>query len=929
MRIIRVGIEGFGALANDSLELGPGMTVVFGPNESAKTTLHAAIYAALCGMRRGRGQPRLEDRSFGDRHRPWGGGPWRVDALIELADGRQIELWHDLSGRVDCRAVDVGLGRRDVSAEIMSDGAPDGSRWLGFDRGSFVATACVRQSSIAAVLASANALQDELQRAAASAQRDETAGGAIEALRTFARDHVGQERKNSPRPLPRATVQLERAKADIDDARRQHEAYLATVGQVEGSERTRDVGRRRLRLAEAVLARKVADAATANAARASELGDRHPEEPAGVAGQGRLADEIAEALTRWEGCQPELDLSVDSIDSIEALESALAALPELPVGDLTPVQSVLDAEATLRAAESILAEHERLGSLTESARPIDVDPAELEKLAGALERNVLAVDTELRERVAQLRARVGSQAGGVARSPLLVGAVLALAGVVAAVTVSVPVAIALFVLGAVISGMAFWSARNRSDTAAAEALATAERMLEEQQRDADAASALRAEACRRLRELGLPEDAGSLRTLVAETHKASTAVAARVEWESRVVSLRASRGEAEADLRSALRGRSAGGEGDVAVELAAYKTACSERERQEREASVRPALEQRLTARRKAENDAAERAAAQGRLLEVVESLGVTEDDPARAAQRLREWQRAREGNLESHDDATKEWTELQQLRGDRTVDELAQAAAELGARATLIAEGLSPDELQAFDPGLTSDQLDELRVQVRELEQAAALARGQVEEMASGLPSVAEAEEGLAAAEREFDRVRGLDEVLKRTIAFLEQAQERVHRSIAPVLEQTLRTWLPRIVVSLGPDGIRERYDDVTVDPETLQVQVRQGAGAWRNAEFLSEGTKEQIFLLLRVALAGHLTKPGENTPLILDEITAQCDAIRRTALLNLLHELSAERQIILFTHDEGALAWAEERLDLNGGDALVRRDVLEEVGA
>lgn len=488
MRIVRIGIQGFGGLANDSLDLARGMTIVFGPNESAKTTLHAALYAALCGMRRGRGQPRSEDRSFGDRHRPWGGGAWRVEALVELADGRQIELWHDLDGRVDCRAVDLGLGRRDVSAEIMFDGAPDGSRWLGFDRVSFVATACVRQSSIAAVLVGAHALQDELQRAAASAQRDETAGSAIDALRRFSAEQVGLERANSTRPLRRSTVELQGANDHLDGAREQHVAYLDALAGVEELVLIRDEGRRRVRLAEAVLAQREAAAARQSATRASELAGRHPEEPKGVAGQGRVADEVAEALTRWEGCPPEPDLSGESID---ALEIALAALPERPDGDLTPVQSILDADAALKAAEAILSEHERLRPVAENGASVDVDPVEVDRLAAALERDVPAVDAELRARVATLRARVGSQVGGVPRAPVLVGAVLAIAGIVAAGAVSVPLGVALLALGVVVSGMAFWMARNRSDAAAAEALTMAERMLDEHQRDAEAASVRR------------------------------------------------------------------------------------------------------------------------------------------------------------------------------------------------------------------------------------------------------------------------------------------------------------------------------------------------------------------------------------------------------------------------------------------------------
>lgn len=118
-------------------------------------------------------------------------------------------------------------------------------------------------------------------------------------------------------------------------------------------------------------------------------------------------------------------------------------------------------------------------------------------------------------------------------------------------------------------------------------------------------------------------------------------------------------------------------------------------------------------------------------------------------------------------------------------------------------------------------------------------------------------------------------------------------------------------------------RYVEARVDPATLRVEVRACGGEWRDAAYLSEGTKEQIFLLLRVALAEHLTVAGEKAPLILDEVTAQCDAHRRRALLDLLHELSSDRQVILFTHDEGALAWARETLDLESGrDRLVTRE-------
>ena len=105
-------------------------------------------------------------------------------------------------------------------------------------------------------------------------------------------------------------------------------------------------------------------------------------------------------------------------------------------------------------------------------------------------------------------------------------------------------------------------------------------------------------------------------------------------------------------------------------------------------------------------------------------------------------------------------------------------------------------------------------------------------------------------------------------------------------------------------------RYTDCRVDPESLQVEVREAGGTWRSAALLSHGTAEQIYLLLRLALARHLVTDGEVCPLILDDAAAACDAERKRALLETLHAVSAGTQVILFTHEEDVQAWARQRL-------------------
>ena len=70
---------------------------------------------------------------------------------------------------------------------------------------------------------------------------------------------------------------------------------------------------------------------------------------------------------------------------------------------------------------------------------------------------------------------------------------------------------------------------------------------------------------------------------------------------------------------------------------------------------------------------------------------------------------------------------------------------------------------------------------------------------------------------------------------------------------------------------------------------------------------------------MAQHLVTTAETAPLFLDEVTAQADGRRRAALLSVLHALSADRQIVLFSHDAEVGAWAERTL-AGPRDRLIR---------
>jgi uncharacterized protein YhaN len=192
---------------------------------------------------------------------------------------------------------------------------------------------------------------------------------------------------------------------------------------------------------------------------------------------------------------------------------------------------------------------------------------------------------------------------------------------------------------------------------------------------------------------------------------------------------------------------------------------------------------------------------------------------------------------------------------------------------------------------------------------------KGSLDNMRAGLPDLAALEEAADRAGHEVERLESLAAVVHKTAGYLSRAEEEVHRTIAPMLKAAIELRLPAI--TLG------RYHEATVDPQDLTVKVRARGGELRPATALSHGTTEQIYLLLRVALAEHLVTSGESAPLILDDVTIQSDAARSTAILELLHELSAGRQIILFSQEEDVALWAEANL-APPRDRLQRLEVL-----
>jgi hypothetical protein len=301
--------------------------------------------------------------------------------------------------------------------------------------------------------------------------------------------------------------------------------------------------------------------------------------------------------------------------------------------------------------------------------------------------------------------------------------------------------------------------------------------------------------------------------------------------------------------------------------------------------------------------DAGERLLAAGRAVGVEASTS----DGALAA--LLAWQREQAAAASARESYGLRRQHLLTLLRGASVTELDERASHLEDRARAAAGPTGDHRETSIVDGDEAVDLDTLRASESAAAQVAHAAEVALSQWLSGVEPVGEAEEALARAVAELDRVRDLGETLDITRRLLAQAEQTAHRTIAPRLAEAVRAWLPETTAG--------RYTEVSVDPEKLAVRVRGPAGRWRDAERLSYGTAEQIYLMLRIALAEQLARPGVRCPLLLDDVTVHADPRRTAALLDLLRRASADRQIILFTQQDQVVAWAREHL--HGADHAI----------
>jgi hypothetical protein len=848
MRVERLEVAGYKHL-NGLFVFGPRITVVTGPNESGKSTLHGALENGLFGFssadRRQRGGSSPKDLC-----RPWDGAPFRVVVAFVDTSGRTIRMdWDFDQDTVDVH--DVVIGQRLLHEQpTQRQDFTVGPTFLGMEREEHHQLSCLFQEGLSPVRPSEN-LRQALQRAVEATPANER--GVEEAddrlrdlLSTIGvqSNHYGALAGGRLRSLEHQITELE---GQLDAAR---------------------VGRAEL---DALAADQAAQAALLARVMKHE----------GAARQATLrADAVA------------LAAAVREAEGLEARAGAAAVGRTMLPADLPGrVASARDALRDARDQEAVAADAVAGTDVQEVQTRQRAADAELEALAA-----YAAVSTDAEERV---REDLGTLTGAwalaappsappdrdprldrfrrshswsdqptqatevAARSSRLTNAAVALglAGVVAGIAVH-PAAFALVVIGVVvlIAGRARATAaehaavpdfEGRPVTELAEAAAAEDRIW-------IAYEAARAEHERLAREGAERRDVAEarLRTTLDEV---LTGPGTPIE-------------RANAYLQQCVRHRAWIDARGRSEQLAAELRTASEPQRQFR------------TAREMAERAEAE-------LRRLLAQAGVRDDDLAAGLDAFGALVQAETDQREDAERLATAAGRLEQLLAGRNSDELrsqarqAQDALEEHERVHGV---LSSDDLRPDAERSLADERTRIAAVVADL-------AARRDEREAGLGDPADLELQLHGLRTELADVRFRRDAVRTAREELQESAREAHRRVAPHLNAALARELPRIT--------RGRYREAMVDDDLTIRVVAPGTGGIADVELLSRGTRDQIALVQRLELARLLDPTGGGAPLLLDDCFAHTDTFRLPLVIDLLAEVAAHRQVILFSHDSDVI--------------------------
>lgn len=147
----------------------------------------------------------------------------------------------------------------------------------------------------------------------------------------------------------------------------------------------------------------------------------------------------------------------------------------------------------------------------------------------------------------------------------------------------------------------------------------------------------------------------------------------------------------------------------------------------------------------------------------------------------------------------------------------------------------------------------------------------------------------GLSTMEEEYRQIQEEYEAISLAVDTLREADGEMQSRFSPELGKLAASYMSAVTGG--------RYEDVLINRD-FSARARTGDDAVpREAEYLSGGTLDLMYLAVRLAVCELAMPEGEPCPLIIDDALVNLDEERLRQALELLSRIARKRQVILFT--------------------------------
>ena len=133
-----------------------------------------------------------------------------------------------------------------------------------------------------------------------------------------------------------------------------------------------------------------------------------------------------------------------------------------------------------------------------------------------------------------------------------------------------------------------------------------------------------------------------------------------------------------------------------------------------------------------------------------------------------------------------------------------------------------------------------------------------------------------------EYDAITLAEELLR-------EADQEIQSRFSPALSSLAAKYMNEMTGG--------RYEELMVGQDFSARTRIQGDTVSHDAEYLSAGTSDLMYLAVRLAVCELALPEGEPCPLILDDALVNLDETREAQAMKLLKRIALQRQVILFT--------------------------------